>query len=242
MSELLRDLDFYEDEYHQFQRDVHVLIKGTLEASTRYLDAQVPIDLAQIKAAIDKSHDTEHQHYLVDEHVEVLETNSQQERFLRNMALVALASRLTHALRTMSRSAESFSPRRKRYGSKNMSEFSRLWVEYAERFGIDFSANADRVEFVETMREVRNQIVHDGAEANTFKPNDEIDWHADVVAYLDCSFSEKYPSYVSGDEVSVSREQLDKAIEASVNLVGWLANELRTRELASIGKAKGTSL
>jgi hypothetical protein len=238
MSELLRDLDFYDDEYHQFQWDVHILIQGTLDASVRYLDARAPVDLANIKAAIEKSQDTEYQHYLVDEHVEVLETNSQQERFLRNMALVALASRLTHALRTMSRSSESFSPRRKRYGSKNMSEFSRLWVEYAERFGIDFSANADRVEFVETMREVRNQIVHDGAEANTFKPNDEIDWHADVVAYLDCSFSEKYPGYVSGDEVSVSREQLDKAIEASVNLVGWLAKELRKRELASIRKAE----
>jgi hypothetical protein len=117
----------------------------------------------------------------------------------------------------MSRFAESFSSRQTRYGKKSMSEFSRLWVEYTERFGIDFSTNADRVEFVETMREVRNQIVHDGAEANTFKPNDEIEWHADVVAYLDCSFSEKYPGYVSGDEVSVTKEQLEKAVESNPN-------------------------
>jgi hypothetical protein len=242
MNELLSDMDSYDNEYQQFQWDVHILIKGTLNASVRYLDTKAQTDLAEIKAALEKSHDDEHQQHLVDEHVDVLETNSRQERFLRNMALVALASRLTHALRNMSKSAESFSPRRKRYGNKNMSEFSRLWLEYTERFGIDFSANADRIEFVETMRVVRNQIVHDGAEANTFKFNDEVDWNDGVTAFLDCSFSERYPDYVSGDnigaEVSVSREQLDKAVEASVNLVGWLAKELRTRELSSIRKTK----
>jgi hypothetical protein len=238
MNALLDDMDSYDDEYHQFQWDVHVLIRGTLDASVRYLDARIRPYLENIETAIDKSHDAEHQQDLVDEHVDALDTNSRQERFLRNMALVALASRLTHALRTMSRSAESFSPRKKRYGRKSMSEFSRLWLEYTERFGIDFSANEDRIEFVETMREVRNQIVHDGGEANTFKPYDEIDWNEDVVAYLDCSFSEKYPGYVAGDEVSVSREQLEKAVEASVSLVGWLAKELRTRERASIRKSK----
>ena len=243
MNDLLFDVDFYDDEYQQFQWDVHILIEGTLDASLRYLDKQIQTDLAEIKIALDKSHDDEHQHHLVDEHVDVLETNSRQERFLRNMALVALSSRLTHALRKMTKSAESFSPRRKEgYGHPRMSEYRRLWLEYTERFGIDFSANADRINFVETMREVRNQIVHDGAEANTFKFNDEVDWNKGVTAFLDCSFSEKYPDYVSGDnigaEVSVSREQLDKAVEASVDLVSWLAKELRARELSSIRKAK----
>ena len=239
MSELLRDLDFYDDEYHQFQWDVHVLIKGTLDASIRYLDAQVPVDLAKIKAAIEKSQDTEYQHYLVDDHVDVLETNSRQERFLRNMALVALSSRLTHALRNMTKSAESFSPRRKEgYGHRGMGEYRRLWFEYTDRFGIDFSANADRIAFVETMREVRNQIVHEGAEANTFKFSDETEWNEGVLAFMNCSFSKKYPDYVSGDEVSVSPEHLEKAVEASISLIGWLAKELRKRELASIRKAK----
>jgi hypothetical protein len=53
-------------------------------------------------------------------------------------------------------------------------------------------------------------------------------------------FSEKYPEYVSGTgmsaEVSVSEEQLGKAIKSSVGLVGWLAGELRKRELSSINK------
>jgi hypothetical protein len=161
---------------------------------------------------------------------------------LRNMALVALSSRLTHALRNMTKSAESFSPRRKEgYGHRGMGEYRRLWLEYSERFGIDFSATADRTAFVETMRDVRNQIVHDGAEANTFKFSDEIDWNEGVLAFMDCSFSEKYPDYVSDDEVSVSSEQLEKAVEASVSLVGWLAKQLRNRELANIEKAKGPS-
>jgi hypothetical protein len=88
---------------------------------------------------------------------DVLLTNISQERFLRNMALVALASRLTHALRNMTKSAESFSPRAKRYEKMtHLSEFNRLWLEYGERFGIDFTVHADRIAFVEPMREVRN--------------------------------------------------------------------------------------
>jgi hypothetical protein len=34
-------------------------------------------------------------------------------------------------------------------------------------------------------------------------------------------------------EVSVSEEILDKNIKASIELVGWLAGELRSKELAS---------
>src|SRR5208282_5849930 len=105
-------------------------------------------------------------------------------QFLRNMALVALSSRLTHALRNMTKSAESFAPRKKGgYGHRGMSEYRRLWMEYTERFGIDFTANADRISFVEPMREVRNQIVHEGAEAQTYKFNEDIDWNEGVLAF-----------------------------------------------------------
>jgi hypothetical protein len=55
-------------------------------------------------------------------------------------------------------------------------------------------------------------------------------------------FTGKYPDYVSGDnigaEVNVSQEQLDNTVEASINLVGWLAKELRAMELSSIKKQK----
>jgi hypothetical protein len=50
-----------------------------------------------------------------------LKKNSRQERFLRNMTLVALPSRLAHALRNMTGSAESFSARRKEgYGHRKI--------------------------------------------------------------------------------------------------------------------------
>jgi hypothetical protein len=196
-------------------------------------------ELAKLEAVMQKALDDEFHQHLVDEHGVVQARNSSQEQFLRNMALVALTSRLTHALRKMARSAESFSELRKRYGGEG-SEFDQLWREYTDRFGIDFKANADRIAFVETMRKVRNKIVHAGAEANTFKPLDESDLNSGDAGYLDMGFSEKYPEYVSGTgvgaEVSVSEKQLEEHIKASVDLVGWLAGELRTRELASIGK------
>lgn len=240
MNDLWLHVNSYDDEYQQFQWDVYMLIINTLNASIRHLDTKAGIDLSEIKAALETSHDDEAHQHLIDEHVDILETKSGQGRFLRNMALVALSSRLTHALRNMTKSAELFSPRKKRYGNKSMGEYRCLWLEYVERFGIDFDTNADRIEFVETMRVVRNQIVHDGAEANTFKFSDQINWKSDVVDFLDCSFSEKYPEYVSGNDVSVSQEKLDEAIKSSVELVGWLAGELRERELSSFRKTKGT--
>ena len=153
-------MDFYAEEYSQFQWDVHILIGGTLQASIRYPDTEAKAELAKLEVVMEKQLDVEYHEHLVGEHIDVLATNDNQERFVRNMALVALVSRLTHALRSMARSAELFSPRKKRYGNKSMREFGQLWLEYTERFGIDFNANVDRVAFVETIREVRNQIVH----------------------------------------------------------------------------------
>jgi hypothetical protein len=240
MQSDLFDIDSYDDEYQQFQRDVYLLIEGTLNASKKFLDVECRTELEKIKAAMDKTDDSDHHFYIQEEYGDVLLTNISQERFLRNMALVALASRLTHALRNMSKSAESFSPRTKKYEKMKGSEFSRLWREYTERFGIDFTVHGDSIAFVEPMREVRNQIVHDGAEAQTFKYQDRIDWSEGVLAFIDNSFAEKYPDYVSedGNEVNVSEQQLKDTIEASVKLVKWLAVELRTRELAHI-KAGG---
>ncbi|MGO9168401.1 MAG: hypothetical protein ACLP56_16165 [Candidatus Sulfotelmatobacter sp.] len=230
------EIDSYDDEYQQFQWDVHMLIENTRRASDLHLGAKVETDLADIKAVLEKSHDPVAQEHLVDEHVDVLETYSRQAQFLRNMALVALSSRLTHALRNMTKSA-SFAPRKKGgYGHRGMSEYMRLWMEYTERFGIDFTANADRIAFVEPMREVRNQIVHDGAEAQTYKFQEDIDWNNGVLAFMDDSFSKKYPQYVSDGDVAVTEEQLTEAVKAAISLVGWLAKELRAQELDRITK------
>ena len=112
-------MDVYGDEYDQFQWDVHILIEGTLEAAIKYLDSGVRRDLSEIETLMEKARG-DYQQHLVEEHVDVMAQNANQETFLRNMALVALASRLTHSLRTMARSAETFSPRKKRYGNKSM--------------------------------------------------------------------------------------------------------------------------
>jgi hypothetical protein len=239
LADWLSQTDSYQDEYNQFQWDVHILIEGTLDAGIRYLATQTQTELVKLEAVMQRPLNDEYHQHLVDEHGDVLATNSRQEQFLRNIALVALASRLTHALRNMARASESFSKRRKNYGGKG-SEFDQLWREYTDRFGIDFEANAERIAFVETMRKVRNKIVHAGAEANTFKPLDESDLSGGEAGYLNMEFSKEYPEYVSGTgvgaEVSVSEKQLEEHIKASVDLVGWLAGELRARELASIEK------
>jgi hypothetical protein len=186
---MLSNIDVFDDEYHQFQWDVHILIKGTLAASIEYLNREAKTELAKIKEQLEKPASDEYGQYLVDEHVDVLATNAAQERFLRNMALVALASRLTHSLRKMASLAETFSPREKKYGDKSMSEFARLWLEYSERFGIDFERNSARIDFVDKMREVRNQIVHDGSEANTIKPLDEADLNGGYSGWLDTEWA-----------------------------------------------------
>jgi hypothetical protein len=246
MHDFLRSVDFYRNEYEQFQRDVYLLIEGTLNASKKYLDGECQTELAKVKAVMDKTSDPEHHYYIEQEYGDVLMTNITQERFLRNMALVALASRLTHAHRNMSKSAESFSPRtkehKKRYKKTNLSEFKRLWLEYSERFGIDFTVHRERIAFVDVMNDVRNQIVHEGADAQTFKFLYDLDANDENPKYMDTSFADKYPGYVSedGSEVNVSEQQLKDAIDASLRLVEWLASELRTRELAHI-KAEGMS-
>jgi hypothetical protein len=148
------EFDLYEMEFSQFQWDVHILIEGTLEAGIQFLGTEATTELAKIEEALKKPHyDDEYQEHLVDEHVDVIVTQGGQERFLRNMALVALVSRLSHALREMAQ-AGLFSKPQGLYGKKHDSEFQRLWDEYSKRFGIDVE-NSGRVAFVRGMIEAR---------------------------------------------------------------------------------------
>lgn len=234
----LSKMNFYQYEYDRFLWDVHTLIEGTLEASVRYLDAEATARQTKLEQWMGRPITDEHYEYLADERLGVLAENDDQERFLRNMALVALASRLTHTLNSMARHAEIFSPRNKEgYGNPKMSEFEQLWIEYTDRFNIDFKVNKDRLKFVETMRQVRNRIVHCGAKANAFKPLDESDTNSGEAGYVNTRFSKKYSQYVDGQgigaEVNVRKEQLDWHIQSSVNLVGWLAGELWKKQVAS---------
>ncbi len=219
-----------------FEADVNLLIRSTLHAALAHLSGTERSELAAIKEALDRATDDEVQHYLVEEHVDVLATGRSQERFIRNMALVALASRLTHVLRKMARLAEHFVPRKKRYGSRSDGEFKQLWMEYADRFGIDFIANASHIAFVEPMRSVRNQVVHDGAEANAWSESTSESLRQGREPTLDTRFSDAYPEFVHGDgwdaEVVISQAQLDAMCDASIALVRWLAKELDAKDCA----------
>lgn len=103
-----RHVEIYPLEADSFEADVRVLIQNTLRAALGQLAGAAQTELTAIETALKKATDEEAQEHLVDEHVDVLAQALSQERFLRNMALVALASRLTHVLRKMARTAEHF--------------------------------------------------------------------------------------------------------------------------------------
>jgi hypothetical protein len=244
---LARQIDAFHSEYSSFEREVHILILGTLDAANRRLEAEFEEDTTKITAGMDES-TVRRSERLTDDLAELSWFLHDQRRFLLNMAVVGLASRLTHALRQMARAAETFSPRKKSYGSdgKDNSEFGRLWVEFRERFDLDVRADPNRIAFIQPLRDVRNQIVHDGGVANPYKFRQDIqearfDQEREGMPFdpnqmLDLRFSTAYPDFVDGEgsnaEVAVSQEQLESMVKSSLELVKWCAVQIRAKELA----------
>jgi len=244
---LARQTDPFNFEYSSFEREVYILILGTLDAANKRLEAEFEEDTAKITAGLDES-TVRSSERLTDDLAELNWFLHDQQRFLLNMAVVGLASRLTHTLRQMARAAETFSPRKKRYSSdgKDNSEFGRLWVEFRERFDIDVKVDPNRIAFIQTLREVRNQIVHDGGVANPYKFKQDIrearfDQEREGMPFdpnqmLDLKFSGAFPDFVDGNgsdaEVAVSQEQLESMVKSSLELVKWCAVQIRARELA----------
>lgn len=138
------------------ESDVHVLIRDALDAALEHLSPKADADLASIEHLMKTVTDDDYHEHLVDEHVGVMSQYGDQERFLRNIALVALASRLAHTLLKMARTSEFLKPREGPYGERGDSEFDRLWKEYAERFGLDFDTNAARIAFTEPRRQCQS--------------------------------------------------------------------------------------
>jgi hypothetical protein len=229
--------DFFDHERDYFERDLHIIIVGSFDAGMEQLAMEFTKDSAKLEADINKT-TGDHQQWLVDSHAELMMDHAEQERFLRNMAFVALGTRLIHALRKMLRTAETFCPRNKKYRDTSMSEILRIWAEIGERFGIDLAANADKIAFAMPLNDVRNQIVHDGGDANPQLSFEKCTVGGGDESYLDLRFSKRYPEYVEGSgslaAVRVTKEQFDRAFEASVVLVKWLAQELRIRQLAYV--------
>jgi hypothetical protein len=237
-------MNHFNIEVESFKRDVHLLIFGTLRAAKSSLEAEVKEDDARIRAVMETASGDFHER-LIDEPGDVHGYFADQERFLLNMALVALATSLTHTLRQMSRLADTFSPRKGRYAGGDKSEFERLWIEFRERFGIEVRAQTERIAFIDPFREVRNQIVHDGGIANPYKllmdvqdvgsRPDERAITFDFDDLLDLRFSQAYPHFVQGEgssaKVRVTQEQLQSMTSSAIELVEWCAEQLREREL-----------
>ncbi|WP_130422493.1 hypothetical protein [Edaphobacter modestus] len=230
-------MDFFHTESDNFERDLHVIILGSLHASVNALSADTEAYAKKLETQIESAHE-EYRDYLIDRQGEAFGDHAEQERFQRNMAFVAIATRLIHALRTMLRSAETFFPRKKKYGDGSMSEIMRLWSEIGERFGIDIVMHADKIAFATPLNDVRNQIVHDGGEANPQLPFERWTLEGGDASYLDLKFSDKYPEYVDGSgflaAVRVTEEQFNKIFDDSITLIKWLAAELRACELAAV--------
>jgi hypothetical protein len=230
--------DFFRVEAESFERDVHILILGTLHASTTYLNEEAKREEVELLKHLETA--TGHAAERISErHAELWSGVAEQERFQRNMALVALLTRLTHAFRQVSRSAELWSVRDPAgYGERKDDEFKKLWAEYRARFDIDFGAR--HIQFVEPLRNARNMIVHNGGDAVRVLPLSEIDPSKEEGGLYDMSFVKNYPQFVTGNgtwaEVTISEQQLTLAIESSVRLVKYAAEGLQEREAE---KAKG---
>jgi hypothetical protein len=87
------------------------------------------------------------------------------------------------------------------------------------------------------MVRARNQIVHEGAEANIWNDTTLESLRQGQKPTLDTTFSQDYPQFVDGEgwdaEVVVSQEQLDLMCDDSIALVRWLAKELDARDRAA---------
>ena len=228
---LSMDWNSYATEVSLFEQDVYMLILTGLDAAIKLLktNTQAEDDKLMVLPQA-KGEAAEH---LFQEQADIWIQLSQQEVFLRNQALVALMSRLTHTLHNMLRFAEPWAPRVPSPGD-GRNEFSKMWLEIRHRFGLELSASY--VDWVERYRRARNRIVHNGGEANLVRPFDEIDIDAGVAGMYDLSFSRKYPTFVNGEggsaQIVISEKLLNYAVEKAVRLVKYLSSELRKLELA----------
>lgn len=228
------DWDHYDAEAQSFLEDVHMLILHTLHASRQHLRNEAAKQHSEIEEHLEKAKG-ETAERLAQDHADVGIQLAQQERFLRNQALVSVMSRLTHALLSMAKLSETWGmPRTKNVGNEEGGdEFKKIWREYRERFGLNLSAKY--IGFVDRYRRVRNRIVHYGGEANSYLPFDEIDAEAGFDGMLDFNFSNRCPEFVQGEgysaEVDVTDELLDFAVSQSRELVIYVAKQLRVKEL-----------
>jgi hypothetical protein len=229
----IRGMNFFSMEADHFERDVHVIILGTLEAGTTYLTGQSEETDKEIDDYL-KTAKGEAAEHAVEMQVDSWSRLSEQVDFLRNMALVALLSRLTHALRQVCRQGDIYAPLNpKGYGNPRDDEFKKIWAEFRERFGIEFAEES--VTLIDALRRARNMVVHNGAKAKAALPMDKVDFSTSE--FYDTKFITNYPQFVDKlDRVVISDKQLNEAVGKSVELVKYAAERLRGGQIEAAKK------
>jgi hypothetical protein len=231
-NDFLQNWDTYGTEANSFETDVHTLILISLDAGITQLNTEAKADDDKLMRYL-PTVTGEAAELLAEDQAHLWIELSHREIFLRNMALVALLSRLTHTLHNMLGYAETWAPRDPK-GHEGGDEFKKIWSEFRIRFGINLGARY--IGWVDRYRRARNLIVHNGGEANIMKPFPEMDMDAGAEGMYDVSFSKNYPAFVNGTDVVVTQKLLHHAVESAVRLVKHAAGELRELELEAAKK------
>jgi hypothetical protein len=125
--------DPYHSKFEDFERDVHILVLGTPHAAITTLKTECQQEEDKLEPH-KASNDPKIQERLHDELERAWMYFGDQERFIRNMALVGLLSLLIQTLKEMARAADVFVKRNKSSYRKNGdSEFVEIWREYTRR-------------------------------------------------------------------------------------------------------------
>lgn len=225
--------DGYRYRFDRFYEEIHTLILWPLNSAITHLKEEAQAEDAKLEPHL-KYPTPDDEEQIFEEQQRHWQYFDGQERFLYNMALVALLSHIIHTLRTMARDSCWITPRKASY--KGTGELAQLWTEFKERFGLDFVPHQEHIDYLDRLRVVRNQIVHDGGEANVLKDYGKTTINPDGSFHMyDTSFSDKYPEFVDGKEfsamVTVSAEQLDRGIDDSIAVVRWISEQLRAIEV-----------
>jgi hypothetical protein len=227
------DWNSFQREFEKLQEEAHALILWPLNAAISHLKEEAEAGDAKLEPRLSLATGDEAEHYAELQHWNWQYFDG-QVRFLRNMALVGLLSRLIHSLRAMAKTSEFIAPRKGKYLGSG--ELAQLWTEFTERFGLDFTQLQESIDYLDRLREVRNQIVHDGGEANPLKPLHKSEILPDgTFDMLDTKFSDRFQDFVTGRDISaeveVSQEQLDLCVDRSIEIVRWVSEQLRVKEL-----------
>jgi hypothetical protein len=232
-DEWMYERDAYAAELENFQRDVYILINHSLLVATDALHAGGEAENLRMQPDLEHAEDEDYDQ-LADRLEKVWMHIEDQKTFLRNMALVALLSRLIHTLEKMAKHA----PGRRYKRKPREGDFDKLWREYAGRFEIDLlGTEKHRIDFIDPLRHARNCIVHAGGEVekiSELKKNDapKAGGTTRTLAFIfHHRIPDKYKAFVQDDgfgtRIAISQQQLDEAISSSIELVRWPAPRLR---------------